>query len=197
MSKTSCFIDVHWLQHFGLSKDTVMEYFYTSPFFDSTSNNSIIRQQGMHLDHLRNMKGLEFIVDDDIKEEPILLVIRKQIRNTSTSVDLLEIFYVLDGTIYQSPDFLEIMKSRFVKLSHYLKKSYEFINARADYTPEVGHHIQYNDSVSKLCKPQNLNVIEVPDFTLFENDLDNFIENMIVKVSVDEMNQDENNISML
>jgi hypothetical protein len=42
----SQYIDVMWLKTFGLSRHTILEYFYTSPFYDSKSNNQIIRTQG-------------------------------------------------------------------------------------------------------------------------------------------------------
>lgn len=139
MAKSTCFIDIVWLQSFGLRRDTVMQYFYTSPFFDPASNNSIMQTQGIDLEHLKSMRGLEFVLDEEVREEPVLFVIKKQLRHSPTNSELLEVFYILDGTIYQCPDLLELATSRFFKVAGAVSRAYRQISECIEYTPQHGH----------------------------------------------------------
>lgn len=51
------YIDVNWLQVFNLTIETVLDYFYTSPFYDVNANNEIIRSQQASTLHLNKLKG--------------------------------------------------------------------------------------------------------------------------------------------
>ncbi|KAF7698640.1 Mediator of RNA polymerase II transcription subunit 6 [Cucumispora dikerogammari] len=44
------FKNEEFLQQFFLTKDNVLEYFYTSPFFDTSSNNAMFRNQTKTVD---------------------------------------------------------------------------------------------------------------------------------------------------
>lgn len=124
------YIDITWLSTFGLTSSNVLDYFYTSPFYDSASNNETFRRQGTPADvmvaHLTNGKttGLEFALDTANTKEPHLFVIKKQNRHRS-SVDLLEVYYCLDGIIYQSPILLDLLRNRIAKVALRLKRSFE------------------------------------------------------------------------
>lgn len=148
-ASTTCFIDVHWLQHFELRRENVMHYFYTSPFFDSTSNNAITQTQGIDLEHLKSMRGLEFMLDDSIREEPFLFVIRKQMRSSPSHTDLLEAFYILDGTIYQTPGYLQLVRSRFLKMSLAINNAFSSLTENLEYTPQRGHHLKIKEATEK------------------------------------------------
>jgi hypothetical protein len=97
------YIDIQWLSTYGLTKSNVLEYFYTSPFFNTNSNNQIIRIQGVeHAQRetiLLSMTGVEYILDDLNTVEPNLFVIREQRRRSRrlADVDLINVYYVLDG----------------------------------------------------------------------------------------------------
>ena len=132
------YIDIQWLTHFGLYRGNVLDYFYTSPFFDTKSNNQLLRIQGVEsrlsMDHLSSMIGLEYVLDDQNIHEPHLYVIRKQNRESLKKYELLDIFYCLDGIIYQSPDMLELIRSRITKISLYLKRSFISLQSTTEYT---------------------------------------------------------------
>lgn len=170
----TCFIDIAWLQSFGLRRETVMQYFYTSPFFDSSSNNSILQTQGIDLEHLKSMKGLEYALDDDVREEPVLFVIKKQFRHSPSSTELLEVFYVLDGTVYQCPDLLELATSRFVKLSGAVHRAYQQLSGRIHYTPKQGHC--FVDERSEREEGDSSTAIELYDFGPLFRHLDHLAE---------------------
>lgn len=134
-SAPQSYIDIQYLATFGLFKQNALEYFYTSPFFDQTSNNQRVRMQGLHPDQhlsiLQTMTGLEYVLDELNTCEPNLFVFRKQTRWSPKRSDLIDIYYCTDGIIYQSPDFLTLIKSRMAKSSYYLESSFEKCRAGA------------------------------------------------------------------
>lgn len=121
------YIDITWLTTFGLSTVNVLDYFYSSPFYESTSNNEIIRTQGVSPEHLQSMVGIEYAVDYQSSKEPHLYVIRKQNRRSRSSTETIEIYYCLDGIIYQCPLLLDVLKARIAKASFHLANSFEQI----------------------------------------------------------------------
>jgi len=129
------YIDIQWLTTFGLTKQTVMDYFYTSPFFNEKSNNQQIRLQGVEADRhqaiLSSMTGIEYSLDEMNTQEPNLFVIREQERMSPSmsDVNLLNVYYIMDGIIYQCPDLLALLKSRIGKASYYLTDSFKTIKA--------------------------------------------------------------------
>lgn len=163
MARTSCFIDVGWLTHFGLRRDTVMAYFYTSPFFDAAANNSIAQAQGVSLEHLKDMRGLEYALDDAVQEEPALFVVRKQMRRSPTSADLLDVFYVLDGTVYACPDFLELCRSRFAKACVYSSAAFAGALSGVRYSGDASLSLQLTAETRAPARLGSV-LIELPDF---------------------------------
>jgi hypothetical protein len=124
------FIDIQWLSAYGIRAENALEYFYTSPFFDTKSNNQTVRIQGVDVSRrdgiLQDMTGKEYVLDGLNTDEPNLYVIREQVRHSSRpgDVSLVSVFYILDGVIYQSPDFLDLLNSRLGKVSNYLTRGF-------------------------------------------------------------------------
>jgi hypothetical protein len=91
MSKFEKFSDTNWLHVYGLSRKSVLDYFYISKFYDASSNNEIIRNERIpNYANLLNMTGLEFELDTANMDEPHLFVIKKQIRKSPETVELME-----------------------------------------------------------------------------------------------------------
>jgi hypothetical protein len=165
------FIDIQWLAAYGLTRQNALEYFFTSPFFDISSNNQSIRIQGIDLSQhesiLRTMIGVEYILDDINTSEPNLYVIREQRRHSRRQgdVDLVNVYYILDGIIFQCPDFLDLLKSRISKTSNYLVHSFDTVNRsvrwQSSHNDVDGRHIpsglqawapeSFEDSSSHTC----------------------------------------------
>jgi mediator of RNA polymerase II transcription subunit 6 len=124
------YMDIQWLSAYGLTRHNVLEYFYTSPFFDTSSNNQVIRIQGVDLAQhgaiLQSMTGIEYVLDDLNTAEPNLFVIREQRRRSRRpqDVDLVNAYYILDGLVFQCPNFLDLLKSRMSKTAAYLARSF-------------------------------------------------------------------------
>lgn len=134
-------MDIGYLSTFGLQRANALDYFYTSPFFDTSSNNQRVRSQGVALDQhvsiLQTMTGVEYILDEVNTCEPNLFVFRKQRRRSPKAADLLDIFYCTDGIIYKAPDFLHLLKTRIAKATYYLDKSFETVRAGTRWADET------------------------------------------------------------
>lgn len=134
----SQFIDITWLKTFGLFSVNALEYFYTSPFYDINSNNQIVRTQGVSVSHLITMTGLEYNLDESLSKEPHLFVIKKVNRISPKSTELLKIFYIIDGIIYQSPFFLDVLRNRISKISHHLNEVFNELKEIITYSSVDG-----------------------------------------------------------
>lgn len=113
--------DSAWLPH--LNQSNVMDYFCqkTNPFYEKTCNNEIARMQRISTDQMLQMNGVEYILLH--VQDPILYVIRKQIRSSATTVKPIADYYILAGVIYQAPDINSIIQSRVLNATKYLKKA--------------------------------------------------------------------------
>lgn len=86
--------DPQWFEagNFLETPDQALEYFSYSRFYDRQSNNEVIAMQtrvaGTGIDRARfnlaNMVGVEFAVDAERSEPPVLWIIRKQFRESPT-----------------------------------------------------------------------------------------------------------------
>lgn len=136
------YLDITWLTTYGLGPNNVLDYFYTSPFYDPTTNNEHYRIQNIPshvmITSLANGTGMEYEVDSLLSKDPHLFVIKKQNRNKSI-VEVVEMFYCLDGLIFQSPYLLDVLRTRISKISHRLQKSFDDISANIEYSSAGGH----------------------------------------------------------
>ena len=121
------YTDIQWLQAFGLGKTTALDYFATSPFFDRNCSNQVLRTQGIFdsPEQLAQMTGLEYILDQMRCVEPSLFVIRKQRRTGPREVQLLEVYYCLDGVIFQAAAMIDVLRARTAKASNQLLQSFQ------------------------------------------------------------------------
>ena len=139
MSLHTQYMDMIWLKFYGLSRVNVLDYFYSSPFFDLTSNNQLIRTQGVRPEHLVSMVGLEYVLDEINISEPNLFVIKMQYRKSPREISPREVFYCIDGVIYKSPDMLDLVRSRVTKASYYLGNSFNQLHETVSYSSIKGH----------------------------------------------------------
>jgi mediator of RNA polymerase II transcription subunit 6 len=119
-SENLCFKDVTWLQHFPLTPETALDYFSQSPFYERSSNNELVKMQTKFsnlsqsclTEKLQSMKGIEYCLVHSVP--PTLFVIRSQERIQPSVAIPISSFYIVDGTIYQSPDLYSIIANRLV-----------------------------------------------------------------------------------
>ncbi|CAP73808.1 uncharacterized protein PODANS_2_11650 [Podospora anserina S mat+] len=124
----------------GIHNNSVLYYFATSPFYDKTSNNEVLFQQGLNNPNmmqflatreafegrLRTMSGLEFIVAQEPAETGPgagtgVWVINKQTRRKrregeEDEIAVHSVYYIVGEHIHMAPSFADIMSARLVSL---------------------------------------------------------------------------------
>ncbi|KAL8660455.1 MAG: hypothetical protein Q9202_006535 [Teloschistes flavicans] len=146
----------------GIQTNTVLPYFYHSPFFDGTSNNAIITTQAtlnpaqFHLiqtrtafeGRLRTMQGLEFMVVHDPTDNGTkpddggIWVIRKQIRRkpaADSEVTPISSYYVVGENIYMAPSLGRILEARMLSTVASLNEVITTASKLPVFTPALGH----------------------------------------------------------
>lgn len=136
------FRDSLWLAaHGGVSPDNALEYFALSPFYDSRCNNARCVALGLSPTlGLPTMRGFEYAVYRAPDSSPIQVIpaagassrptttsatttttqpppqssisIVQQYRHSPTSVSPVALFYIVQGTLYQSPLLSSIIQLR-------------------------------------------------------------------------------------
>jgi len=134
---TTSFIDTLWLQYNQLNKDTALNYFQNSTFYDKSSINEQCRMQNIPPDQMeevmRSMRGIEYVLQS--ASEPILYVIRKQYRHSRSSTSPLALYYILIDTIYQSPTIGGVAHSRLVKSLFHLTNAFKELSTFVSFSP--------------------------------------------------------------
>jgi hypothetical protein len=145
----SNYIDIIWLTTQGLFKYNALEYFYSSHFYDSDCNNQVIRSQGVSIDHLSEMTGWEYSVDDEHCAEPHLFVIRRAFRKSPKQLEVAEVFYILDGIIYQSPNMYDVLRTRLLKTSYNLQESFSEMSESIGLSDDLGYYLKPAETIDK------------------------------------------------
>ncbi|GAA48777.1 Mediator of RNA polymerase II transcription subunit 6 [Clonorchis sinensis] len=118
----------------------VLDYFcdLSNPFYDRQCNNEVIRMQRLSAEQLLCMTGVEFYLHH--AQEPILFIIRKQQRLTSTQVTPLAYYYIINGTVLQAPDLTTLLSSRLLTTVNSLNKILQTLAPCARYHPSDGSY---------------------------------------------------------
>ncbi|OIR58627.1 MAG: Mediator of RNA polymerase II transcription subunit 6 [Amphiamblys sp. WSBS2006] len=121
-----CFRDIDWLSSSPLTQDTALEYFSLSQFYDKTCNNEVLKMQsekklshGEITERLPKMLGVEYAVETKTRS---LFLVTKQERKQA-EISPLEIYYILDGTVYMSPSLCDLTLARVDSALHFLEKA--------------------------------------------------------------------------
>ncbi|MCJ1265143.1 Mediator of RNA polymerase II transcription subunit 6 [Lobaria immixta] len=147
----------------GIQTNTVLPYFYESPFFDQTSNNAIITTQATYNPNLfyliqtreafegrlKTMQGLEYMVAHDPSdnghtiENSGVWVIRKQNRRKrqGSDDDLVAIssYFVVGENIYMAPSVGNVLGSRLLSTVTSLTQLFSIASGLPKFTPSTGH----------------------------------------------------------
>ncbi|EGF78057.1 hypothetical protein BATDEDRAFT_91168 [Batrachochytrium dendrobatidis JAM81] len=141
---TMSFKDTAFLQLLGLNEHNALDYFSMSQFYDKSCLNEQLKMQVRHnelqaqqLDG-RQMKGLEYTLWY-FTPQPSLYVIRKQTRLSPTRVDLVAVYYIVEGTIYQSPTLCQVLANRVRTSLYFTKDALHVARESYRYNPILGH----------------------------------------------------------
>ena len=121
----TCFEDRHY--PYALNRQTILDYFSRSPFYDKNSNNEIVREQNKTIESMKYMRGLEF-VSYPSKHEPRLFVVVKQIRSSEHAAVRKAVYYVLDRVVYQAPNVRQVCLRRIRSVSENLMDVFDFFS---------------------------------------------------------------------
>ena len=138
------FKDVAWIQTFGLNHFNALDYFSTSQFYDRTCNNEQLKMQTkfnnleeMNME-LARMVGTEYALVHF--QEPVLYVIRKQMRFDQNSVVPVESYYIIEGSIFKAPSVYNVLTARMVNCLHRLGKVLECTQKNSGFDPSSQYH---------------------------------------------------------
>lgn len=137
-TKHLSFVDEAWLHAFGLDANNALDYFAISMFYDYTSNNQAIRTQGASVSQLLTMTGLEYALEVPPQDPPVY-VIKKQIRVSPRIANVVAVYYILNGIIYQSPSLMDVASTRIMKTLLYLDKALSLMSSEHSFSNALGH----------------------------------------------------------
>ncbi|MCJ1419098.1 Mediator of RNA polymerase II transcription subunit 6 [Xylographa parallela] len=147
----------------GIHTNTVLPYFYESPYYDRTSNNAILSSQALYnpsMFHivatreafegrLRTMAGLEFMVTHDPSNggqninNSGVWVIRKQNRRKRPGQDdeitSLSLYFVVGESVYMAPSVGNILGGRLLSTVTSLTKFLATASSLPIFTPSLGY----------------------------------------------------------
>ncbi|MCJ1285544.1 Mediator of RNA polymerase II transcription subunit 6 [Xylographa opegraphella] len=147
----------------GIHTNTVLPYFYESPYFDRTSNNAILSSQAqynpsmIHIvatreafeSRLRTMAGLEFMVTHDPSDggrnvqNSGVWVVRKQVRRKRPGLEdeiaPLSAYFVVGESVYMAPSVGNILGGRLLSTVTALTKFLATASALPVFTPSLGY----------------------------------------------------------
>ena len=134
---TQSWEDKVWLVQWPFNKDTVLDYFYNSIFFDRRSTNAQLKMQQPELPPdrakaaLEKMDGItyELMRDEEIPPmdgaPPRTLYVIRMARRHGAKVTVLRWYYVLDGVVYEAPSLQAALSARVQRLGWHLSKAFE------------------------------------------------------------------------
>nr|CAG4644322.1 EOG090X0E0D [Lepidurus arcticus] len=135
--------DSAWIPN--LNAGNIMDYFTerSNPFYDRTCNNEIVKMQRLSMEQLNNMTGLEYILLH--VQEPILYVVRKQHRHSTSQVTPLTDYYIVAGVVYQAPDLGSVINSRILTTVSHLQSAFDEAVSFSQYHPSKGYWWEFRD----------------------------------------------------
>ncbi|RIA89123.1 MED6 mediator sub complex component-domain-containing protein [Glomus cerebriforme] len=143
---TVSFRDPEWLLSHpeGLTLENVLDYFAESPFWDSQSNNEVLKMQtkfNFSTDHrpldITKMTGIEFYVAQ--ADPPSFFLVQKRRRISEYDAIPLATYYIIRGIVYQAPDLYTIIGSRIYTSLYHLHNVCNNIREHVNFHPATGY----------------------------------------------------------
>ncbi|GJQ11393.1 hypothetical protein GpartN1_g3184.t1 [Galdieria partita] len=145
--------DNWFLANFPLTSDTVLDYFSGSPFYDPSCNNEQIRMQGLDPSVLYNMVGTEYVVTN--QQEPVFFIVEKVHRYNKEETKTLQIFYILEGTVYQSPSLRSLLLSRLSESFFHISGSFESLQQSSLFSKVSSDLLVNSDGIEEQSRVEN------------------------------------------
>jgi mediator of RNA polymerase II transcription subunit 6 len=100
--------------------------------------------QRLNPEQMVNMVGVEYFLLHAM--EPILYVIRKQHRQSPTTVTPLADYYIIAGVVYQAPDLISVINARLLNAVHNLESAFDEARSYSQYHPSKGYWWQFKQT---------------------------------------------------
>ncbi|KAJ3125818.1 hypothetical protein HK098_008206 [Nowakowskiella sp. JEL0407] len=156
-----CFKDTTFLQHNFLDQSNVITYFSLSQFYDrSCINEQILMQARFQAERglldSRGMTGVEYVVAEEyLSYQPRLFVIFKHHRFSKDRTELLATYYIIEGTIYQSPNLATLLSNRILTSLYYIQKGFHDIVPSVRFHPARGYTWESEDQYAEKQREQH------------------------------------------
>lgn len=145
--------DKVWLSYFPLNASTALDYFSLSQFYDRSCNNELVKMQRLDPALISTMSGIEYELAPQQSEH--LFVITKSRRETTPkpSVQLLAVYYIINGHVYQAPSAHAVLSSRVLQSIHHLRCSFDIMQKHAVPTPDAAAQMHWNPPPTAAAVP--------------------------------------------
>ncbi|ORY40406.1 hypothetical protein BCR33DRAFT_719401 [Rhizoclosmatium globosum] len=147
------FKDTVFLEQCGLSYENALEYFRLSQFFDKTSINQQLimqtkyNQLGTATMDASSLRGIEYALHS-WSNMPSLYIIHKYFRHTREKTELLAVYYIAEGTIYQSPDLFTLLSNRILTSLHHVQHAFSTVSQESRFQPARPYHWGYEEEMN-------------------------------------------------
>ncbi|KAJ3107477.1 Mediator of RNA polymerase II transcription subunit 6 [Phlyctochytrium planicorne] len=147
-----------------------MQYFASAPqFYDKTSINERIAMQtrfnelqASMLDY-STMTGVEYTLSH-FSYNPSLFIIKKQYRHSSTKVELMGMYYIIEGTIYQAPDMATVLSNRLLTSLYLVKSAFSDFRDQNQFHPTFGHQLREERDAVQAKKNEEESEVNLAEF---------------------------------
>jgi len=129
-----------------LNADNILDYFCqrSNIFYDKTCSNEQVKMQRLDPGQMMYMVGTEYTLIH--AQDPILYVIRKQMRISPNQVTPLSFYYILAGYVYQCPDIGSLINSRLLSTIHKVQSAFADAQSYSRYNPSKGYWWEFKDA---------------------------------------------------
>ncbi|KAK4236234.1 MED6 mediator sub complex component-domain-containing protein [Achaetomium macrosporum] len=183
----------------GIHNNSVLYYFAQSPFYDKTSNNEVVFQQGLNNPNmtpflatrelfegrLKTMSGLEFIVAQEPAETGPgagtgVWVINKQTRRKrqgeEDEITVHAVYFMVGDSIYMAPSLADILSSRIASLSTGVSNILSTASSMSSWSPARGRTYptpaaSASSSAARQRETTTTSTTNLPDSSVLEEAL--------------------------
>lgn len=121
------FMDSFWEEGRPITRANVLDFFAKkSPHYDPTCINERVRYQGLDATAVRDVEGTQFVLSTAASDQPNLFLIERQLRARGTR-EVVAVYYVLEGVIFEAPNFYSLFNSRLEKIATHIAAASSYL----------------------------------------------------------------------